>query len=171
MKYFTAFLVLVLVPLFCAQDKMKAPAKDKSMAAPTSFKSSVQKMADDWLAAFQAKDADKIAAMYSDDAVWINVEGTFHGPSEIKGELKKMMDRGDGVEAITTTKAVHFGQIGYAEGTFSGQAPNQSGTEGPAGGTWVVSLKSSDGKWMMAAHTSVPAAPASSMSKATKKPE
>lgn len=107
----------------------RSQRQQQRAAAPASFKSTVQKMADDWKAAFQAKGAEKVATMYSDDAVWINPEGTFHGPNEIKGELKKMIDRGDTMDAITTTKAVHFARIAYAEGTYSGTAQDKKKRE------------------------------------------
>jgi len=155
-----AFISLTFVSLTQAQDKMQAPKKGKHPAhaasGSTSFKGEVQKMADDWKNGFKSKDVAKVAGMYSDDAVWITVEGTFHGAGEIKSQLQKMADRGDTVEDITTAKAVHFGDIGYAEGSFSGKAPDQSGAEKPAQGTWVVSLKNVNGKWMIATHTSVP---------------
>jgi uncharacterized protein (TIGR02246 family) len=162
-----ATVLLLLVPFSFAQDKMAAGAA----AGHPNFKANVQQLADDWKAAFQAKDADKIAALYSSDAIWINAEGTFHGSSEIKAELKKMIDRGDGVDEITTTKSVHFGSIAYSEGTYSGSAPDKSGKQSPGAGSWVVSMRQDNGKWMLVAHTSVPAAPASSMAKSAKKPE
>ena len=175
MKYFVSLWVLVmLLPSTYAQDKMQPPAKH---AAPTASKSAgpkldIQKMADEWAAAFKAKEADKVAAMYTDDAVWINAEGTFHGTGDITSELKKMMDRGDTVVAITSTKTLHSGDIGYAEGTYSGNAPNpKTGAEAPAHGSWVVTIKNSNGKWMIATHTSVPGAAAAAIPKSAKKSE
>jgi uncharacterized protein (TIGR02246 family) len=172
MKWFAASLLLMLLPWTYAQEKMQAPAKEKATthSAPASLKTSVQKLADDWKAAFQAKDADKVAEMYSDDAVLITVEGTFRGRNEIKTQLKKMIDRGDTVDNITTTKAVHFAQIAYAEGTFSGTGPDKSGQQAPGGGSWVVSLKNDNGKWMLITHTSVPSA-AAAMAKPAAKSE
>lgn len=176
MKPFVALLVLVLIPLTHAQNKMQVPENEKHAAhpagGPVSFKLQVQKMADEWEAGFKSKNVDRVAAMYADDAVWINPEGTFHGLGDIKSELQKMVDRGDTVEAITTSKAVHFADIGYAEGSYSGTAPgNKNGTEEPTHGLWVVTLKSSGGKWMLATHTSVPNAALAPMSKSGKKSE
>ncbi|HEY1677991.1 MAG TPA: nuclear transport factor 2 family protein [Candidatus Sulfotelmatobacter sp.] len=171
MKLATVLSLSLLVPFTFAQDKMAADAKAMAHGSHANFKASTQQMADDWKAAYQAKDADKIAAMYSSDAIWINAEGTFHGPTEIKAELKKMIDRGDGVDEITTTKSVHFGSIAYSEGTFSGTAPDKSGKQSPAAGSWVVSMRQDNGKWMLVAHTSVPTPGASSMAKSAKKPE
>lgn len=174
MKYFVSLMVLVLIPLTYAQDRMQAPEKHAAHAASNAagLKVDVQKMADEWAAAFKAKDADKVAAMYTDDAVWINAEGTFHGTSDIKSELKKMMDRGDTVATITSNKTLHSGDIGYAEGIYSGKAPSpKTGAEVPAHGSWVVTIKNSNGKWMIATHTSVPSAAAAVMSKSAKKSE
>ena len=170
MKYFAAFLLLA-VALSHGQDNTQAPKKTATHAggATSGFTAAIQKLADEWRVGFQAKDVEKVAAMYSDDAVWINAEGTFHGTNQIKGELKKMIDRGDTVAAVMTTKAVHSGEIGFAEGTYSGTGPDSKGAEGPAHGSWVVSIKNTDGKWMLATHTSVPAA--TSMSKNAKKAE
>ena len=169
MKLYSAALLLTLVPFMLAQDKMAADAKAMAHAAGhAGFKANLQQMADDWKAAFQAKDADKIAAMYSDDATWITVEGTFHGTAEIKAQLKKMLDRGDTIDNITTTKAVHFGPIGYSEGTYSGTGPDKAGNQTPGTGSWVVSVREDKGKWMLATHTSVPSMPASSMAKPAK---
>src|SRR5947209_13822238 len=153
--------LLLLSSFTFAQNGMQAPEKSKTSAhaAGANFKRSAQKMADEWRAAFKAKDADKIAAMYLDDAVLMTVEGTFHGSNEIKSQLKKMLDRGDTTTSIVTSKAVHAGDIGYAEGTFAGTGPDpKSGNQHPLHGSWVVSLKNNNGKWMIANHTSVPAA-------------
>lgn len=170
MRYLTMLLLLTL-SLACAQDNMPATKTHAGHPASTaiSFRNSVQKMADDWRSAFQAKDADKIAAMYTDDAVWINPEGTFHGTSEIKQELKKMMDRGDTVAAIPATKAVRGSGLGWAEGTFSGTVPNPKGGDAvPNSGSWITTLKNANGKWLIATHTSVPAATPKSMADAPK---
>ena len=170
MRHLTV-LFLLTVSFAYAQDTMQPAAKHPSHPTSTaiSFKDSVQKMADDWLTAFQAKDSDKIAAMYSDDAVWINPEGTFHGSGEIKGELKKMLDRGDTVSAIPTAKAVRTGDLAWAEGTYTGTVANPKGGEAlPGNGSWVTTLKNIKGKWMIATHTSVPAAVPKAMAKAAK---
>jgi ketosteroid isomerase-like protein len=53
---------------------------------------------------------------------------------------------------------VHGADIAYAEGTYSGKAPNAGGAEEQGHGNWVVTLKNSNGKWLLATHTSVPAA-------------
>lgn len=174
MKCSAAFLLLLLLVSFAgAQQKTSASGKEKAATHPaaSSFKTEMQKMADDWKAGFQAKDADKVVAMYSDDAVWVTPEGTFHGPNEIKGQLKKMIDRGDTVTAIVTTRTVHSAQVAYAEGTYSGTAPDQSEKQAPGSGSWVVSLKNVAGAWKLATHTSVPGAAAGSMSKPATKPE
>jgi ketosteroid isomerase-like protein len=169
MKSFAALLLLAVVPWVCAQDKMQASPHGKSAMASPNFKAMTQKMADEWKAAYQAKDIDKVAAMYSSDAIWVTAEGTFHGPSEIKAELKKQLDRGDTVESILTTKTTHFAGIAYAEGTFSGQAPGKEGSEGPVSGSWVVTLRNDNGKWMLVSHTSVPGG-MGSMGKGMSKP-
>jgi len=164
-------LCLLTISFGYAQDNMHAPAKSTGHAASTaiSFKDSVQKMADEWLAAFQAKDADKITAMYTDDAVWINAEGTFHGSAEIKGEVKKMMDRGDTLSAIPTAKTVRSGDLALAEGNYSGTVANPKGGDAlPGNGAWIATLKQSNGKWLIATHTSVPAAVPRAMAKVTK---
>ena len=134
------------------QENSKAPA-----AKSGGFKAEIQKQADEWRQSFKAKDADKVAAMYTDDAVWINAEGTFHGRDEIKNELKKMIDRGDTVDSIVTSRSFNSTALGFAEGTYSGKAPNpKTGAQQAGHGQWVVSVKNANGQWMIAAHTSVP---------------
>jgi uncharacterized protein (TIGR02246 family) len=171
MKCLVALLVLGLVPFTYSQDQMQAPKKQAPTTGSAGFKAEVQTMAEEWKAAFQAKDASKVAALYTEDAVWINPEGTFHGAGDIKSEVQKMVNRGDTVETIVTTKASHSGDLGYAEGTYSGTAPaGKDGAQAPARGSWVVTLKKNNGKWMLATHTSVPGAAAAPMSKSAKKP-
>jgi uncharacterized protein (TIGR02246 family) len=172
MKCLAVLLLLGLVPFAYPQDQTLAPKKHAPITGAAGFKAEVLTMAEEWKAAFQAKDASKVAALYAEDAVWINPEGTFHGAGDIKSELQKMMDRGDTVETIVTSKAPHSGDIGYAEGTYSGTAPaGKDGAQTPARGSWVVTLKKNHGKWMLATHTSVPGAAAAPMSKSAKKPE
>lgn len=129
----------------------------KAPAVKAGGKAEIQKKADEWRQGFKAKDADKVAAMYTDDAVWINAEGTFHGHEEIKNELKKMIDRGDTVDSIVTTRSSNSPELGFAEGTYSGKAPNpKTGAQQPGHGQWVVTVKNANGQWMIATHTSVP---------------
>jgi uncharacterized protein (TIGR02246 family) len=164
-------LFLLTVSFAYTQDAAQAPTREPSRPSSTaiSFKNTVQQKADEWLAAFQAKDAEKIASMYTDDAVWINPEGTFHGSGRIKDELKKMLDRGDTVSAIPTAKAVRSGDLAWAEGTYTGTIANPKGGEPlPGNGSWVTTLKNVNGKWMLATHTSVPAAVPRAMAKSTK---
>ena len=125
---------------------------------PADFKADVQKIADEWRVAFKSKDIDKVASTYTDDAVFINPEGSFHGSGDIKGEFKQMIERGNTTDTITTIKAVQAGDLGYAEGTYTGKAPTQSGPAAQMGGQWVVTLKKVKDKWLLATHTSLPGA-------------
>lgn len=164
MKNVLAACVLLVTPLIYAQDKMQTSADEKQPAhhaGATDFKAEVQKLADEWQAAYQAKDVDKIAAVYADDAVWINPEGTFHGTGDIKGELKKMLDRGDVIDNLKTTKAVRSGDLGFAEGTYTGKPP--------AHGIWAITVKNTNGKWMLATDTDMESPRAGGMAKPAKK--
>jgi uncharacterized protein (TIGR02246 family) len=162
---------LLIVSLLCAaallyaQDNMQAPAAEKHSAAhaagAAAFKAEVQKLADEWKAGYDAKDVDKVAALYTDDAVWINPDGTFHGTGDIKGELKKMLDRGDIIDNLKTTRAVRSGDLGIAQGTYTGKAPSH--------GYWAVTLKNQDGNWRLASDSSLEAAGAGGMAKQGKK--
>jgi len=165
MKKLLAVYLLFLTPLIYAQDKIPHSADQKHSAHPAAggagFKANVQKVADEWKAGYQAKDADRVAALYADDAVWINPDGTFHGTSEIKGEVKKMLDRGDVINSLTTTRAVGPGDLGYDEWTYTSKATTH--------GYWVVTVKNKDGKWMIASDTDVEAPGAAGMPKEDKK--
>ena len=100
-------------------------------------------------------------SIFGRGANWINPDGTFHGTADIKGELKKMLDRGDVINSLTTTRAVGPGDLGYGEGTYTGKAPTH--------GYWVVTVKNKDGKWMIASDTDVEAPGAAGMPKEDKK--
>ena len=160
MKNLLAVCLLFLTPLLYAQDKMQASGDEKPSAAhpagAAGFKAEAQKLVDAWKAAYQSKDADKVAALYTDDAVWINPDGTFHGTGDIKGEVKKMLDRGDVLDSLIATRAVRSGDLGFAEGTFTGKARSDAG-ERPMAGIWAITVKNKDGKWMIASDSDLEA--------------
>jgi uncharacterized protein (TIGR02246 family) len=158
MKRLLIIMVLMIISASYAQQNAEPPKGAPAVPAGAfGFKAEVQKIADDWKAAFQAKDADKIASLYTEDSVYINPEGSYHGPVAIKTEISKVIARGDTVDAIITERAFQDGDVAISVGKYAGRSPNASGKERLGHGHWIVSLKNSNGMWRIATHTAVAA--------------
>ena len=99
---------------------------------------------DAWQAAFDAKDADALAAVYTEDCVFMppNAElGT--GQAFVKQEVGGMIDAGLNVELVPM--AVYAaGGVGYRAGTFTLHAPDGSLADR---GKFIEGWRKVNGEW------------------------
>ena len=138
------------------------PCLAASGVAQTADKTDPQltKLAKQWEAAYNAKDAAGVAALYAEDAA-VNPpnQAAVRGRAAIQEWTKGMMGAFTTI-TLTPTESAISGNIAYEAGTYSGTMAS-----GSDNGKYVVVLKRVGGKWLIAHdifNSDLPAAPAPS---------
>jgi uncharacterized protein (TIGR02246 family) len=119
-----------------------------------------------WLAAASKGDADAIAALYTDDAVFVSGDGpAATGKTAILATMKAMIPASR-IISIDPTTVASDGAVGYEFGTFTDQALQDNPLKATRTGYFLVTLhKQADGSWKITRHVSVRPAPAPTMRK------
>ena len=73
-------------------------------------------MRQEFLRAYNAKDADAVVALYAEDATLVSDGGTFRGRDEIRKWVKAGLDQGSRLEAIEPSVAKSSGILAYGTG-------------------------------------------------------
>jgi uncharacterized protein (TIGR02246 family) len=109
------------------------------------------KLAKEWADAFNAKDAAKVAALYTEDAT-VNPpnEPAVHGRKNIEAWAQKLIEQGMGSLVLTPAESTTSGSIAYEVGTYSATVTPPVGKAMPDKGKYVVVLKQVGGKWLLA---------------------
>ena len=128
-------------------------------AAPVAYsqtadsKADIQKTANEWMDAYNKKDAAAVAKMYSSDAMMSGPGWTATGQNAIEDGIKKDMAAGvfSKVTSITVDQSQRVGDMNYAMGGWSAEM-NQGGKDVPVGGHWLSVSKYHDGQYSMIMH-------------------
>ena len=70
----------------------------------------------EFLRAYNAKDADAVVALYAEDATLVSDGGTFRGRDEIRKWVKAGLDQGSRLEAIEPSVEKSSGTLAYGTG-------------------------------------------------------
>jgi len=113
----------------------------------------LQQIANEWVAAYNAKDGAKVASFYTEDADYISSHVpslVAHGRENIRANFQKGMDSGghvDAVEVLSCTFSCDLASVVCRyEATNSGQK---------AAGRNVIVLKRVNGRWLFHTHVTV----------------
>jgi uncharacterized protein (TIGR02246 family) len=111
----------------------------------------LSKLAKEWADAFNAKDAAKVAALYTEDATFNPPnEPAVKGRTNIQARVQKLIDQGMGKMVLTPTESAISGSIAYEAGTYSATVTPPGGTSIQDKGKYVVVLKQVGGAWLLA---------------------
>jgi ketosteroid isomerase-like protein len=84
------------------------------------FASAAKRVRDTWVQEFNAGHAEKVAALYAEEAVLMRRNGSLHRPDSIQAELERSITRAQGrsytVESLHTE---HSGDLGYDTEDFT----------------------------------------------------
>lgn len=131
--------LLIVFPLCCAT--VTIAERDKQ---------AIGKVAKDWKAAYNNRDASKVAALYTEDAYYLSAHILAHGRPEIEAYWRRGILAGGHIEFIKPLTLFASGDLGYSAGTY--QATNAGKT---VDGRILLVLRKVNGRWLIAAHETV----------------
>ena len=108
------------------------------------------KVAEEWRAAYNAKDAAAVASLYAPDAYYVSAHVVAHGRPEIQAYFQRGIHAGGSIDAIRILSSGQSGDLAYWVGTY--EATNAGHK---VRGRNVVALRKVRAKWLMVAHQSV----------------
>jgi uncharacterized protein (TIGR02246 family) len=103
-----------------------------------------------WKAAYNAKDAAAVAALYAPDAYYVSAHVVARGRTAIRAYFQRGIDAGGHIDEIRILASGQSGDLAYTVGTYEATNAGQK-----VRGRNVVVLRKIDGAWLMVAHESV----------------
>lgn len=128
-----------------------APAQSQAADKPDDFTAQMQKIRDTWVQEFNAGHADKVAALYAQEAVLMRWDGTVHGHDSILAEMQRSITGGAHNYVVHSLRTDHSGDLGYDTGAY-----NVSLRDRLVEGNYVIVVQRIKGRWLIVAHSSVP---------------
>ena len=104
------------------------PAVALTENAPIDTKADVQKLAAQWMDAYNKKDAATIAKMYTDDALVSFDQWTACGSAALQDAFNKEFPADTKFTAITVDQSQRIGDLNIARGTWAAAPPSNSKT-------------------------------------------
>lgn len=123
----------------------------KSADDQQKFLADMQKLRDTWVQEFNAGHADKVGALYAQDAVLMRWDGSVHGKDSILAELMRSVRNGSHGYSLNSLRTERSGDLGYDTGAY-----NVTLRDRVVEGNYLIVVKNFSGQWLIVAHSSVP---------------
>jgi len=149
MKRAFVFIALyVSLPVTAWQTAIPRPeVREGPMSAD---ESTVRQISEDWIKSYNAGDAAKVAALYTEDGYYLSAHILAHGRRAIEAYWERGIEAGGHIDFIKPLTLYYTGDLAYFVGTY--QATNAGVT---VDGRILIVLRKVNGKWLMAAHETV----------------
>ena len=108
---------------------------------------SLRRVAEDWREAYDAGDAPRVAALYTEGGQYLSAHVGARGREAIRIYFQRGIDAGGHVDAIRVLESRSDGTLAYATGTYEANNAGQK----VDGRILLVLEKCGDG-WLIAAH-------------------
>src|SRR6201982_3951080 len=115
------------------------------------FAAIMKKIRDTWVQEFNAGHADKVAALYTQEAVLMRRNGSVHNRDSILAELQRSITAEGHNYVVQSLHSEHSGDLGYDTGIYNEDFPRHV-----AEGNYLMVIKRIDGEWKIVAHAAVP---------------
>jgi len=140
--------------------KTKAMLSGVALVAPTEsavedFKAEMHKMVTAWKEAFNNNDMDRLAALYTEDAVLIDEDGVITGRAALHDAFTKFRASGASMSSITVDRAERSDNIGYLTDSWTEAAPKSGGGTEMLEGHSLIAIKHVGNKWLITAHAAI----------------
>lgn len=141
-------IVLTVSPLWS-----QSPARTmNTRLTPADFPAAIKNIRETWVREFNAGHADKVAALYAEEAVLMRGNGSVHSRDSIEAELSRSIIAARAhnytVESLHTE---YTGNLGYDTGIYDEDFPHHL-----AEGNYLMVIQKIDGEWKIVAHAAVP---------------
>jgi len=144
---FFAALCLAL-PLAAHQAAAQKPeVHERPMSAD---EAAIRQISKDWVTFYNAGDAAKVAALYTEDAYYLSAHTLAHGRQAIEAYWERGIKASGHIDFVKPLSVYYSADLAYCAGTY--QATNAGVT---VDGRILIVLRKVNGKWLMAAHETV----------------
>ena len=146
-------LLMLVILLGTAVVSGQTPARPATTGHSTEaedFTTAIKKLRDTWVQEFNAGHADKLAALYAQEAVLMRGNGSVHNRESILAELQRSITAEAHSYTVHSLHAEHSGDLGYDTGIYNEKFPNHL-----AEGNYLVVVKRIKGEWKIV-HAAVP---------------
>ena len=127
-------------------------ARTRRSPSSEDFASAVKRIRETWVQEFNAGHADKVAALYADEAVLMRKNGSVHNRDSIQAELERSITTARGHNyTAESLHAEHSGDLGYDTGVYNEDFPRHTSE-----GNYLIVLKQIHGEWKIVAHAAIP---------------
>jgi ketosteroid isomerase-like protein len=147
-------LVILVLVLGTTVVLAQAPAKPATSGEPSrteDFATAIKKIRDTWVQEFNAGHADKVAALYAEEAVLMRRNGSVHNRDSILAELQRSITAQAHNYTFESLHAEHSGDLGYDTGIYNENFPHHL-----AEGNYLIVVKRLKGEWKIVAHAAIP---------------
>lgn len=146
--------VVMLVILVAEFAWGQAPGKRESTreSLKTEDLAAIKKIRETWVQEFNAGHADKVAALYADEAVLMRKSGTVHNRESIQADLDRSINTARGRQYVVhSLRTEGSGNIVYDTGMYDEDFPHHV-----AEGNYLMVIEKIGGEWKIVAHAAVP---------------
>lgn len=146
-----AMLLIFLATLVFSQSSSK-PAGTRQLSSNEDFASAVKRIRETWAQEFNAGHADKVAALYAEEAVLMRGSGSVHNRDSIQAELERSIATAQGHNySLVSLHAENSGDLGYDTGIYNEDFPHHVSE-----GNYLIVLRKLQGEWRIVAHAAIP---------------
>lgn len=144
-------IVLAAATLAWGQAPAK-PAPARETAKSENFATAIKRLRETWVEEFNAGHADKVAALYAEEAVLMRGNGSVHNRDSIQADVQRSITTAQGHNyTVQSLQAEGSGDLGYDTGIYNEDFPHHV-----AEGNYLIVIKKISGEWKIVAHAAVP---------------
>ena len=150
MKTACVLFTALCLALPLAAPQTAAPTPQVREAPMSADEAAIRQISEDWVRFYNAGDAAKVAALYTDDGYYLSAHILAHGRQAIEAYWQRGIKAGGHLDFIKPLTVYYTGDLAYCAGTY--QATNAGVT---VDGRILIVLRKVNGQWRMAAHETV----------------
>lgn len=150
LKLLCVLLLTRLIPLELIAQQADVHATANGNAGSNEEEAKMRQVAEAWKNAYNAKDAARVAALYSQDACYLSAHVMARGRPAIQAYFQRGIDAGGHIDTIHVLISAHSGDLGYSVCIYDATNAGRK-----VSGRNIVVMKRVAGVWLIAAHESV----------------
>jgi uncharacterized protein (TIGR02246 family) len=150
MKKIMALFAALCVMTTLAAPQTAAPQSAAHEPAMSDDETAIRQVSEDWVRFYNAGDAAKVAALYTEDGYYLSAHILAHGRQAIQAYWERGIQAGGHLDFIKPLTVSYTGDLAYCAGIY--QATNAGVT---VDGRILIVLRRVNGRWLMAAHETV----------------